>query len=188
MKIVILDRDGVINEDSPDYIKSPAEWLPVPGSLEAIAKLCQAGFRVFVASNQSGLGRGLFDYDAFRAINESMHKQLAEVGGRIDGVFFAPDHPDHASDQRKPAPGMLLDLARRLNLNLETVPAVGDSLRDVEAARAAGAVPVLVRTGNGARTERTQEDALRVVAIYDDLASYATALIAAQQALPQLLH
>ena len=188
MKIVILDRDGVINQDSPDYIKSAAEWLPIPGSLEAIAKLCQAGFRVFVASNQSGIGRGLFDYDAFGAINARMQKQLAEVGGRIDGIFFAPDHPNRASDQRKPAPGMLLDLARRLNLNLETVPVVGDSLRDVEAARAAGAVPVLVRTGNGARTEQQDSKSLRGVAVYDDLATYAAALISAQQALPQLIN
>lgn len=188
MKIVILDRDGVINEDSPEYIKSAAEWHPIPGSLEAIAKLCQAGFRVFVASNQSGIGRGLFDYDAFGAINERMQKQLAEIGGRIDGIFFAPDHPDQASDQRKPAPGMLLDLARRLNLNLESIPVVGDSLRDIEAARAAGAVPVLVRSGNGAGTEKGDAKALRGVAVYDDLASYATALIAAQQALPQLLN
>lgn len=188
MKIVILDRDGVINEDSSDYIKSAAEWRPIPGSLEAIAKLCQAGFRVFVASNQSGLGRGLFDYDAFAAIDGRMQKQLAELGGRIDGVFFAPDHPDHATDQRKPAPGMLLDLARRLNLNLETVPVVGDSLRDIEAARAARAVPVLVRTGNGAATEQREHAALRGVAVYDDLAAYSTALISAQQALPPLLN
>lgn len=188
MKIVILDRDGVVNEDSPDYIKSVAEWQPIPGSLEAIAKLCQAGFRVFVATNQSGIGRGLFDYDAFGAINERLQKQLAELGGRIDGTFFAPDHPDHASDQRKPAPGMLLDLARRLNLNLEIVPVVGDSLRDVQAARAAGAVPVLVRTGNGARIEKEDPTSLRGVAVYDDLASYASALISAQQALPQLLN
>lgn len=187
MKIVILDRDGVINEDSPDYIKSVAEWRAIPGSLEAIAKLCQSGFRVFVASNQSGLGRGLFDYDAFAAINERMQKQLAELGGRIDGVFFAPDHPDQASAMRKPAPGMLLDLARRLNLNLEWVPVVGDSLRDIEAARAAKALPVLVRTGNGRRTEAEHKAALRGVAIYDDLAAYASALIAAQQALPPII-
>ena len=106
MKIVILDRDGVINQDSPDYIKSVAEWHPIPGSLEAIAKLCQAGFRVFVASNQSGLGQGLFNYDDFCAMNDRMQKLLAELGGRIDGIAFAPDHPDTPTPNRKPAPGM----------------------------------------------------------------------------------
>lgn len=182
MKLVILDRDGVINEDSPDYIKSVAEWRPIPGSLEAIARLCQAGFRVFVASNQSGLGQALFDYDAFADMNAQMQKTLAELGGRIDGVFFCPDHPDRPGPMRKPQPGMLLDLARRLGVSLEYVPVVGDSLRDLEAARAAGARPVLVRTGNGQRTEK--EHGLRDVVVYDDLAGFASALIAAQQALP----
>lgn len=184
MKLVILDRDGVINQDSPDYIKSVAEFQPIPGSLEAIARLNQAGFRVFVASNQSGLGRGLFDYDAFAAMNTYLQKSLAELGGRIDGICFAPDHPDQASPKRKPAPGMLLDLAKRLGVSLEFVPVVGDSLRDLEAAQTAGARPVLVRTGNGTRTEK--EHALKGVAIYDDLAAFASALIAAQQALPDV--
>jgi D-glycero-D-manno-heptose 1,7-bisphosphate phosphatase len=111
MKIVILDRDGVINEDSDEFIKSVAEWKAIPGSLEAIARLCQAGYRVFIASNQSGLGRGLFDYDAFAAMNDRLQKLLAEVGGRIDGIEFAPDHPDQPTDKRKPNPGMLRDLA-----------------------------------------------------------------------------
>lgn len=186
MKIVILDRDGVINEDSPGYIKSVAEWYPVPGSLEAIAKLCQAGFRVFVATNQSGLGRGLFDYDAFCAINGHMQQQLAEFGGRVDAVAFAPDHPDATTERRKPAPGMILDLARRLNISAELIPVVGDSWRDIEAARAAKARPVLVRSGNGRTTEREHSNDLRGVAIYDDLAAFTSALIAAQQALPQI--
>lgn len=186
MKIVILDRDGVINEDSPDYIKSVAEWRPVTGSLEAIAKLCQAGFRVFIASNQSGLGQGLFNYDDFCTINERLQKLLAELGGRIDGIAFAPDHPDRPTPKRKPAPGMILDLARRLNVSAELIPVVGDSWRDIEAARAAKARPVLVRSGNGRRTEAEHMTDLRGVAIYDDLAAFAAALIAAQQALPHL--
>ncbi|MES0873259.1 D-glycero-beta-D-manno-heptose 1,7-bisphosphate 7-phosphatase [Sinimarinibacterium thermocellulolyticum] len=186
MKIVILDRDGVINEDSPDYIKSVAEWRPIPGSLEAIARLCQAGFRVFVASNQSGLGRGLFDYDAFCAVNDTLQQRLAELGGRIDAIAFAPEHPDRATPMRKPAPGMILDLARRLNLSPELIPVVGDSWRDIEAARAAKARPILVRTGNGLRTEAEHRAELRGVAVYDDLAAYTRALIAAQQALPQI--
>lgn len=182
MKLVILDRDGVINEDSPDFIKSVAEWKPIPGSLEAIARLCQAGYRVFIASNQSGIGRGLYDYDAFCAINERMQKLLSEIGGRVDGFEFAPDHPDHATEFRKPRPGMLRDLARRLQLSLDEVPFVGDSASDIEAARGAGAVPVLVRTGNGRRVESTGK--LRGVAVYDDLAAFAAALVSAQQALP----
>jgi len=184
VKLVILDRDGVINEDSPQYIKSVAEWHPIPGSLEAIARLCQAGFRVFITSNQSGLGQQLFDYDAFAAMNAHLQKALAELGGRIDGIFFCPDHPDHAGPMRKPAPGMLLDLAQRLGVSLEYIPAVGDSLRDIEAARSAGARPVLVRTGNGARTEKAHD--LHGVAVYDDLAAFASALIAAQLALPSM--
>ncbi|MEC9364068.1 MAG: D-glycero-beta-D-manno-heptose 1,7-bisphosphate 7-phosphatase [Pseudomonadota bacterium] len=186
MKIVILDRDGVINEDSPDYIKSLAEWRPIPGSLEAIARLCQSGFRVFVATNQSGLGQGLFDYDAFSSIHDRLQQQLAELGGRIDGIAFAPDHPDAPTAMRKPAPGMLLDLARRLNVSADLIPFVGDSWRDIEAARAARAQPILVRTGNGRRTETRHQAELRGVAVYDDLAAYAGALIAAQQALPQI--
>lgn len=171
MKLVILDRDGVINEDSPDYIKSPAEWHPVPGSLEAIALLNQAGYRVFVASNQSGIGRGYFDFDALFAIHDKMQRALAEVGGRIDGVFFAPEHPDAASEMRKPAPGMLKDIARRLNASLDGVPFVGDSGSDLEAARAAGARPVLVRSGNGKRTEMKHSTA--DVEVFDDLLSFA---------------
>jgi len=184
MKLVILDRDGVINEDSPEFVKSVAEWRPIPGSLEAMARLCQAGFRVFIATNQSGIGRGLFDYDAFAAINAHMQKLLAELGGRVDGIFFAPDHPDQASAKRKPAPGMLLDLGKRLGVSLEYVPVVGDSMRDIDAAVAAGARPVLVRTGNGKRTEKEQK--LKGAVVYDDLGAFAAALIAAQQALPPI--
>lgn len=170
MKLVILDRDGVINEDSPDFIKSVAEWQPVPGSLEAIALLCQAGYRVFVCSNQSGIGLGLLDFDALFAIHEKMQRALAELGGRIDGIFFAPEHPDQASEMRKPAPGMLKDLARRLNVSLDGVPFVGDSGGDLEAARAAGARPILVRSGNGKRTE-TKHSAANVE-VFDDLLSF----------------
>lgn len=176
MKLVILDRDGVINEDSPDYIKSPEEWRPIPGSLEAIARLHQAGFHVYVASNQSGIGRGLFDLDALFAIHEHMQRALAELGARVEAIEFAPDHPDVASDMRKPGPGMLLDLARRLQVSLDNVPVVGDSQRDLEAARAAGARPVLVLTGNGKRTKKEQN--VDGVSVYPDLAAFANALLA----------
>lgn len=176
MKLVILDRDGVINEDSPDYIKSPEEWHPIPGSLEAIARLHQAGFHVYVASNQSGIGRGLFDLDALFAIHERMQRALAELGARVEAVEFAPDHPDAASDMRKPGPGMLLDLARRLQISLDGVPVVGDSQRDLEAARAAGARPVLVLTGNGQRTKKERD--IDGAAVYPDLAAFANATLA----------
>lgn len=177
MKLVILDRDGVINEDSDDYIRSPAEWRPIPGSLEAIARLTQAGWRVYVASNQSGIGRGLFDLDALFAIHDRMQRACAELGGRIDGIEYAPDHPDHATEMRKPAPGMLKDLARRLQVNLADVHFVGDKIEDVQAARAAGARPVLVRTGKGTRTEKAHKP--EGVPIYDDLAAFVTTLLAA---------
>lgn len=178
MKLVILDRDGVINEDSDEYIKSVSEWYPIPGSLEAIARLCQAGFRVFVASNQSGIGRGLFDYDALFAVNDRLQKAVGELGGRIDGIEFAPDHPDQASDMRKPAPGMLKDLAKRLQINLESVCFVGDKADDITAARVAGAKPVLVRTGKGRKTEASAN--LDGVAVYDNLAAFAAAAIASR--------
>lgn len=176
MKLLILDRDGVINEDSDEYIKSVDEWVPIPGSLEAIARLSQAGWRVFVASNQSGIGRGLFGYDALFAMHAHIQQAVMALGGYIEGIAFAPEHPDAATDMRKPNPGMLRDIARRLQLPLEDVPYVGDSASDIEAARAAGARPVLVRTGKGRRTE--SEHDLSGVPVYDDLASYAAELLA----------
>jgi D-glycero-D-manno-heptose 1,7-bisphosphate phosphatase len=177
MKLVILDRDGVINEDSDEYIKSVAEWKPIPGSLEAIAQLCRAGFEVYIASNQSGIGRGLYDLDALFAIHDRMQSALAGLGGRISAISYAPDTPENASNMRKPAPGMLIDLAQRLQVNLEDVPFVGDNISDVEAARAAGARPVLVRTGKGERT--LAKHALEGVPVYKDLAEFARAWVAA---------
>jgi len=177
MKLIILDRDGVINEDSDDYIKSVAEWHPIPGSLEAIARLCQAGYRVFIATNQAGISRGLFDYDALFAMNDRLQKLVGELGGRIDGIEFAPDHPDQASDMRKPGPGMLKDIARRFQVSLEDVSFVGDTVSDLIAARSAGACPVLVRTGKGLRTEKEHD--LQGAAVYDDLAAFARATLAA---------
>lgn len=169
---MILDRDGVINEDSDAYIKSVDEWIPIPGSLEAIARLSQSGWKVFIASNQSGLGRGLFDYDAFAALHSRLVHRVAELGGQIHGMAFAPEHPDQATPLRKPEPGMLRDIARRMQVNLDDIPFVGDSWTDVLAARAAGARPMLVRTGKGRDTERTQD--LRGVCVYDDLWDFAS--------------
>lgn len=172
MKLVILDRDGVINFDSADYIKSVGEWRPIPGSLEAIARLTQAGTRVFVATNQSGIARGLFNFDALFAIHDRMQRAVAELGGRIDGIAYSPDGPGDASTTRKPEPGMLLDILRRAQLPPEQAVMIGDSLRDLQAARAAGVQPVLVRSGNGHDTEGRLGQEWQDVAVHDDLASF----------------
>jgi D-glycero-D-manno-heptose 1,7-bisphosphate phosphatase len=175
VKLVILDRDGTINLDSEDYIKSPAEWTPIPGSLDAIARLIQADYRVVVATNQSGIGRGLFDTQALFAIHDKLQRALGQVGGRIDAFFFCPHKADDNCRCRKPQPGMLLEVARRFNVSLEDVFMVGDSRKDLEAAAAAGARPVLVLTGNGAKTEK--EGRLpRGTAVYPDLAAFARQL------------
>ncbi len=152
MKLVILDRDGVINFDSDQFIKSPDEWRPIPGSLEAIARLTQAGYRVVVASNQSGLGRGLLDMATLNAINDKMHKLLSQAGGRIDAVFYCPHAAEAGCDCRKPEPGLFHEIARRFNTDLAGAPCVGDSLRDLQACAAVGAQPFLVLTGKGQRT------------------------------------
>jgi D-glycero-D-manno-heptose 1,7-bisphosphate phosphatase len=152
MKLAILDRDGTINQDSDQYIKSPAEWKPVPGSLEAIARLTQRGWRVVVATNQSGIARGLFDMSTLNAIHGEMHRAVGQAGGRIDAIFFCPHAADSNCECRKPKPGLLREIAARFGVELEDVPMIGDSLRDVEAAAAAGAQPWLVLTGNGRKT------------------------------------
>lgn len=151
-KLIILDRDGVINHDSDLFIKSPEEWKPIPGSLEAIARLNQYGWRVVVASNQSGVGRGLFGMDTLNAIHDKMVKSLAALGGRLDAIFFCPHAADSTCECRKPKPGMYVDIGERLNVDLHGVPVIGDSLRDLDAAVAVGATPYLVMTGKGGRT------------------------------------
>ena len=177
MKLVILDRDGVINLDSDQYIKSPEEWKPIAGSLEAIARFTQAGFRVVVATNQSGLGRGLFDMATLNAMHDKMHKAVNQLGGRIDAVFFCPHAQDAGCACRKPQPGMLLEIAARFNLALAGVPVIGDSLRDLQAASAAGARPVLVLTGKGEQT-RKAGGLPQGTEIHQDLAAAAMALAA----------
>ena len=153
MKLVILDRDGVINHDSASYIKSPDEWRPLPGSLEAIARLNHAGFHVILATNQSGVGRGLFEMSTLNAIHNKMHRALAQIGGRIDAIFFCPHALEANCACRKPKPGLFEEISRRLNVDMKDVPAIGDSLRDLQAAAAVGAAPVLVLTGKGAKTQ-----------------------------------
>ncbi len=166
---IILDRDGVINEDSDDFIKSPEEWIPIPGSLEAIARLNQAGYQVAVASNQSGIARGLFDTRTLNAIHQKLHRELARLGAQVDLVAWCPHGPDDGCECRKPAPGLYRRIARRWNAPLEGMPVIGDSLRDLQAAWAVEAKPILVRTGKGRRTEASLEDPR--VPVFDDLAA-----------------
>ena len=151
-KLVILDRDGVINVDSDAFIKSPDEWVAIPGSLEAIARLNQAGYRVAIASNQSGIGRGLFDMAALNAMHEKMNRAAAAVGGRIDAVFFCPHTQEDDCECRKPKPGMLQQIVERFEIDPEDTPVVGDSLRDLQAGAALGFATHLVLTGKGQKT------------------------------------
>jgi len=152
MKLIILDRDGVINHDSDEFIKAPAEWIPIPGSLEAIARLNQAGYRVVVATNQSGVARGLFDVSTLNAIHQKLHTAAQQVGADVDAIFYCPHAADDNCDCRKPKPGMLYTIASRFNTSLKGVPNVGDSLRDLQAGYGVGCVPYLVMTGKGERT------------------------------------
>jgi len=172
MKLVVLDRDGTINRDSDQYIKSPAEWQPLKGSLEAIARLTQAGHRVVLATNQSGIARGLFDMTTLNAIHDAMQRAVHQAGGRIDAIFFCPHANDADCACRKPRPGMLLEIGRRLNVPLAGVPVVGDALRDLQAAAAAGARPVLVLTGKGRKT-RAAGGLPPGTEVYADLAAFA---------------
>ena len=175
MKLVILDRDGTINHDSDHFIKSPAEWRPIEGSLEAIARLTQAGYRVVVATNQSGIARGLFDTATLIAIHDTMQRAAGLAGGRIDAFFFCPHAADAGCACRKPKPGMLLEIARRFNVSLSDVYMVGDAPRDVEAAAAAGARPVLVLTGKGQETF-DQRKLPPGTEVFPDLAAFARKL------------
>ncbi len=176
MNLIILDRDGVINYDSDQFIKSPEEWKPIPGSLEAIARLCQADYRVVVATNQSGIGRGLFDVHTLNAIHDKMHKAVALAGGRIDAIFFCPHLADMDCFCRKPKTGMLEGIASRYNISLKGVPAVGDSLRDLNCAAKMDAQPILVLTGKGIKT-RAAGDLPEGTLIYPDLAAAVATLV-----------
>jgi D-glycero-D-manno-heptose 1,7-bisphosphate phosphatase len=178
MKLVILDRDGVINFDSDQYIKSPAEWRPIPGSIEAIARLNQGGWRIAVATNQSGIGRGLFDMATLNAINDKMMEMVFRQGGRIDALFFCPHTAAEGCGCRKPRTGMLEEIGARFHTDLKGVPLVGDSLKDLQAAEEVGAQPLLVLTGKGQRT-RTEGGLPRRTLVFDDLADAARHLIAA---------
>jgi D-glycero-D-manno-heptose 1,7-bisphosphate phosphatase len=170
MPLVIIDRDGVINFDSDGYIKCLPEWKPIPGSLEAIATLSQAGYTVAVATNQSGIARGLFDLDDLEAINAHLHERVAELGGAIAGIFYCPHHPDDGCECRKPAPGLITAIEKELGLSAKGAPFIGDSLKDLQAGLAKGCRPILVKTGKGERTLSELPDYLRSrVPVFDDL-------------------
>lgn len=177
MNIVILDRDGVINQDSDAFIKTPEEWIAIPGSLEAIARLNQAGYRVVVASNQSGLARGLFDQAALEAIHKKMESSLRKLGGRLDGIYYCPHGPDDNCHCRKPKPGLLLQIAEDLGLDSIEGVLVGDSLRDLQAAQAVGIKPVLVLTGKGKKTT-AKLGKNSEIETYNDLADFVARLLA----------
>ena len=173
--LVLLDRDGVINEDSGEFIKSVPEWRPIAGSLEAIAALTQAGFRVAVVTNQSGVGRGLYDEETLAAIHRHMHGAVRAAGGELAGIYYCPHRPDEGCACRKPQPGLFRALERELNCSVRGAPYVGDRLSDIEAADAVGAVPVLVRTGTGIVTERALGG--RRLHVFDDLCGAARAIL-----------
>lgn len=177
MKVAILDRDGVINADSDAFVKSPDEWLPLPGALEAIARLDEAGWLVFVATNQSGLARGLFDADTLAAIHKKLRDALEEIGAGIEGIFICPHGPDDGCACRKPAPGLYQAIAEVIGQPLDGVPIIGDSYRDLVAARAVGGRPILVRTGKGERT-LAEHPELAEGEVYADLADAVDALLA----------
>ena len=173
----MLDRDGVINQDSDTYIKSPEEWIPIPGSLDAIGRLSHAGYRVIVATNQSGIARELFDIETLNRIHQKMHHMVHEAGGIIEAVFFCPDLDD-SNPWRKPNPGMLEAIGERLRIPMKNVPCVGDAMRDVVAARAVNARPMLVKSGKGQQELNNGRDALHDVPVFEDLAAVADALLA----------
>lgn len=183
VKLIILDRDGTINEDSAQFVKSPEEWRPLPGALEAIARLNHAGWHVVVASNQSGLGRGLFDVAALNAMHSKMHIMLGAVGGRIDAIFYCPHGPEESCTCRKPLPGLFEKIGERYGMELKGVPTVGDSLRDLVAGAAVGCEPHLVLTGKAfhLRGKPLPEGYPPDTTVHQDLSAFADYLIAKHQ-------
>ena len=178
MHTVILDRDGVINFDSPDYIKSPDEWIPIPGSIEAIARLSSAGLKVVVATNQSGIARGYYDEYALARMHEKFQRLVAEHNGQVDVIAYCPHGPDSGCACRKPKTGMLVHLQQELGVSLKDQPFIGDSMRDLLCARDFGCIPILVRTGNGIETESNLRDyGLTDVTVADSLSDVVYSLL-----------
>ncbi len=179
MKLIILARDGVINHGSDTLIKTVDEWLPIDGSLQAMGRLCQAGYSLVIATNQSGIARSLYDIQTLHAIHARMGRMLEQYGGHVDSVFFCPHSPQEACNCRKPKDGMFRDIMTRYQCSLAGIPAIGDTLRDIQAARSAGAQPILVKTGKGEQTlEKATKEELKDIAVYKDLAAFADATLA----------
>jgi D-glycero-D-manno-heptose 1,7-bisphosphate phosphatase len=174
MKLIILDRDGVINEDSDAYVKNAAEWIPIPGSIEALARLTEAGYTIVIATNQSGLSRGLFGIDELENIHQKMYRLVEQAGGYISGIYYCPHLPEDHCHCRKPSPGLFQSIAAEFGGRLAGVPVVGDSLRDLQAGIDCGCKPILVRTGKGTLNEsrlgESESAALQKALVFDDLA------------------
>jgi D-glycero-D-manno-heptose 1,7-bisphosphate phosphatase len=177
LKLIVLDRDGVINYDSKEFIKSPAEWRAIPGSLNAIAKLTKAGYKIIIASNQSGVARGLFTIEELHKINQKMLQEIEAVGGKIEEIFICPHGPEDNCDCRKPKPGLLKKIAEKYLVKPEEMLIIGDSMRDILAAKANGSPALLVETGNGKETLCLLDDSYADVSIFRDLEAAADAII-----------
>ncbi len=181
LRLVILGRDGILNVYREDHVKAPEEWEPIPGALEAVARLNHAGWHVVVATNQSGIGRGMIDMASVNAVHQHMMQRLAEAGGRLDAVFFCPHTPEDDCDCRKPLPGLMKQIAQRYGIELRTVPMVGDTLRDLQAAHAAGCEPHLVRTGRAAALNDKQVveivQQVPMTEVHDDLGEFVDFLL-----------
>ncbi len=181
IKLIILGRDGILNKYREDHVKAPSEWVPIPGALEAVARLNHAGWHAVVATNQAGIGRGLIDMASVNAIHTHMNQALLAQGGRLDAVFFCPHTPDEGCDCRKPLPGMMRDIGHRYGADLSHVPMVADTLRDLEAAVAGGCEPHLVRSGRAAALtpEQLQQivDKVPSATVHADLGSFAEFLL-----------
>jgi len=176
LKLIVLDRDGVINRDIDGPVVAPIAWEPIEGSLEAIARLNQSGYQVAVVTNQSGIARGMLTVDDLHAVHSKMHEQVIQAGGRIETVVFCPHSESDECECRKPSPGMLYTLSERLNTDLTKVPVVGDSLKDIQAAMAAAAIPILVKTGKGEKTLESNKG-LEHIPAYENLAAYVDELL-----------
>jgi D-glycero-D-manno-heptose 1,7-bisphosphate phosphatase len=172
-RFLAIDRDGVVNEDSDEYIKSAAEWIPIPGSIDGIAKLTQAGYRIAIITNQSGLARGIYDLASLNAMHRKLREFLSTSGGQVEMILFCPHQPSDNCNCRKPHPGLFVQLAQRFGCSLEGVPFIGDSVTDVVAGRIVGMEPILVRSGKGERTLREHPELLSELRVFRDLKAFA---------------
>ena len=180
---IVMDRDGVVNEDSDDYIRCASDWVPISGSMDAIAKLTQSGFRVAVVTNQSGLARGLFDIAALNGIHNKFRDHLALSGGRVEMILFCPHSPTDECNCRKPRLGLFIQLAQRIGFPLNGIPYIGDSITDIEVARSAGMTPMLVMSGKGQKTLGIHGKILDGIRVFQDLREVAEVLVSRREVL-----